>query len=117
VYSGVIGVGVLGAFVARGGDWFKAEERREAALLLALTLGLAVALYLYYNLLFVQFQGRYLYPALPVIALGAALGLRQWGLWARAHDLGLWLMCLAPIGLMAVLDVVALYRFVIPQLS
>jgi len=35
------------------------------------------ALPLWYNLTFVQHQGRYLFPALPALALIAALGLRQ----------------------------------------
>jgi 4-amino-4-deoxy-L-arabinose transferase-like glycosyltransferase len=34
-------------------------------------------IYLYYNLSFVQFQGRYLFPALAPIGLFATLGLRQ----------------------------------------
>ena len=36
-----------------------------------------VFIYLYYNLSFVQFQGRYLFPALAPIGLFATLGLRE----------------------------------------
>jgi 4-amino-4-deoxy-L-arabinose transferase-like glycosyltransferase len=100
----------------------------DVAVFLTVALLLTVAVYLYYNLSYVQFQGRYLYPALPVFALLVAFGLRQWaallvGLgvggrrrpaWAEAARLAL---TLAPIALMALLAVFALYRFVIPQLS
>jgi hypothetical protein len=34
-------------------------------------------IYVYYNLSFVQFQGRYLFPALAPIGLFATLGLRE----------------------------------------
>ncbi len=46
--------------------------------LLALTTLLAVLQYLYYNTEFVQFQGRYLYPALIPLAIFAALGIDAW---------------------------------------
>ncbi|MBK8031791.1 MAG: DUF2142 domain-containing protein [Chloroflexi bacterium] len=46
--------------------------------LLVLTTLLAVLQYLYYNTEFVQFQGRYLYPALIPLALFAALGVEGW---------------------------------------
>jgi len=44
---------------------------------LALWLGLTVAGYLYYNVSFVQFQGRYLFPGLIPIALLAVTGWRE----------------------------------------
>ncbi len=43
-----------------------------------LTITLALAAYLYYNLEFVQLQGRYLYPALLPLALLMARGLDTW---------------------------------------
>jgi len=46
--------------------------------ILILTVILAVLQYLYYNTEFVQFQGRYLYPALIPLAIFAALGLDGW---------------------------------------
>lgn len=55
--------------------------------ILALTILLAVAQYIYYNTEFVQFQGRYLYPALIPMALYLALGLDAWRrLIVRATD-------------------------------
>lgn len=55
--------------------------QRQAWLLLALTLALALLAYGYYNTEFVQFQGRYLYPALIPFALLLALGLDNLGRW------------------------------------
>ena len=58
-------------------------EGEQVRLLLALWLGLAVAGYLYYNVSFVQFQGRYLFPGLIPIALLAVTGWRE--VLARQH--------------------------------
>lgn len=55
--------------------------QRQAWLLLALTLALALLAYGYYNTEFIQFQGRYLYPALIPFALLLALGLDNLGRW------------------------------------
>ncbi|MBN8639723.1 MAG: DUF2142 domain-containing protein [Anaerolineae bacterium] len=53
-------------------------RQRLAWAILALTTFLAILQYLYYNTEFVQFQGRYLYPALIPLALFAALGVDGW---------------------------------------
>jgi 4-amino-4-deoxy-L-arabinose transferase-like glycosyltransferase len=127
VYSAGLLVGLVLAAMA-----FRRSGRRlrpaqvDVLILLVLALVLAVMVYLYYNLTFVQFQGRYLYPALSIIALGAALALREWArlltafispsqsalrLWA------VWALPLVPIALMAALDLYALYRFIIPALT
>jgi len=85
---------------------------------------LSAALYLYYNVTFVQHQGRYLFPALVPIGLAAAVGLWQWARWiclalrlkpAPAAWVEGALMAL-PLVAMAALDVYALYRFIIPAL-
>ena len=66
-------------------------SRSSAPLLLALSAFLTLASYVWYNLTFVQHQGRYLFPALIPIGTAAALGLstlanvlprriRPWGL-------------------------------------
>jgi hypothetical protein len=44
------------------------DPQRDALLVLAAALAFVVAAYLLYNLDFVQFQGRYLYPALIPVA-------------------------------------------------
>lgn len=119
-------IGLAGAAFARWRSGAAlALPRRDALAFSVAAVLLAVAVYLYYNLTFVQFQGRYLYPALPLIALGVALALRQWAEWVlqllrfgseRLRAAALWLLPLAPIGLLALLAVFALYRFIVPQL-
>jgi len=64
--------------------WRQAEQRWHPALwqaaaggLLALLALFSVASYLWYNTQFVQFQGRYLFTALPPISLAVAVGWRE----------------------------------------
>ena len=59
--------------------------QRQAWLLLGLTLALALLAFVYYNTEFVQFQGRYLYPALIPFALLLALGVDNLGRWLLPH--------------------------------
>ncbi len=137
------------------------RHQREGALLLGALAGLAVGLYLYYNLGFVQHQGRYLFTALPVLGVGGAAGLRTlarrelaWGTAAALAvsggllalvgllrgDLPLWSLALigatagalamtgwlpdkhkvlagtALLAALALLDVVCLFGFIVPQL-
>lgn len=54
-----------------------AADQRWGLMLLGLSLAVTVGGYLWYNLTFVQHQGRYLFPALIPIALGFMLGLRE----------------------------------------
>ncbi|HDN80930.1 MAG TPA: hypothetical protein ENG33_10755 [Chloroflexi bacterium] len=51
--------------------------QRQALGILTLSFGLTAASYLWYNLKFVQHQGRYLFPALIPIGLGFCLGIRE----------------------------------------
>jgi 4-amino-4-deoxy-L-arabinose transferase-like glycosyltransferase len=53
------------------------SQKRMALGLLALSALLTLLSYLWYNLTFVQHQGRYLFPALIPIGLAFALGLRE----------------------------------------
>jgi len=71
--------------------------------------------YVGYNVKYVQFQGRYLFPALIPIGLAFTIGLRQWTtLLPRAwRDLAL---AVPFVGLVA-LDVVALFRMIVPALT
>jgi hypothetical protein len=75
----------------------------------------AVVTYLGYNFKYVQFQGRYLFPALIPIGLAFTIGLRQWTkLLPRAwRDVAL---TVPFIGLVA-LDVAALFRMIVPVLT
>jgi hypothetical protein len=49
-------------------------RQREALVLLGISALITFGLYVVYNFTFVQHQGRYLFPALPLFALGTALG-------------------------------------------
>jgi 4-amino-4-deoxy-L-arabinose transferase-like glycosyltransferase len=121
LYSLLLGIGAAGWIM---GPRRVSPAQRDLALVLGLTLLLAIAVYLYYNLTFVQFQGRYVYPALSVIALGAALSLRQWAVWiVRLTRLprawvpaALFGLPLLPVAAQMALTVFALYRFIIPAL-
>lgn len=90
------------------------SPQRDGLILYAVTLGFVVAAYLIYNLTFVQFQGRYLYPALIPLALLVAIGLAGWAalLPGAARDL-------APVVLLFALAAFALYaleRIIVPNL-
>jgi hypothetical protein len=52
-------------------------KQRRALAILALSALLTMAVYVGYNLKFVQHQGRYLFPALGPLSLAAALSLRE----------------------------------------
>jgi 4-amino-4-deoxy-L-arabinose transferase-like glycosyltransferase len=58
--------------------------QRYALILMGLTIGLVGLAYIGYNLTFVQFQGRYLFPALIPIGLFFSLGLSEVFTWRRA---------------------------------
>lgn len=90
-----------------------APPQRDALIVLGAVLLLTLAAFVLYNRDFVQFQGRYLYPALAVFALLVAVGLHGWT--ALVEDqfpaLG-WLPVLAMIGL-AVFAWYALDRYIV----
>jgi len=92
--------------------------QRESLLLLLTSALLTLGLYLYYNLSFVQHQGRYLFPALIPIGLAAAVSLDTWGKLAKkiARFKISWIVPLGALLAMAALDVFALYRFILPAL-
>ena len=90
--------------------------QRDALVVLAATLALVVAAYLLYNLDFVQFQGRYLYPALIPLALLVGVGLGGWASLAeRTFPALAWLPVLAMIGL-GLFALVALETYIVPNL-
>jgi 4-amino-4-deoxy-L-arabinose transferase-like glycosyltransferase len=107
-----VGLGLLLWLSPRGG-WAELTAREKAGFALAGLLVLGVLLgTVGYNLTYLQPQGRYLFPAMAGIASLAAVGLRE--LIAPRHRRAVYL--LAGLG-MAGLDVVALYRFVVPALA
>ena len=88
------------------------------ALVLGSSLVFTLLLYLGYNLSFVQHQGRYLFPALIPIAAGVALGLAAWARPAVARRPRLAILVPAGFGLALIaLDLVALFYFIVPQLT
>lgn len=116
-----IGLMVLTAVAVAGFGVFLIRARRDSARLsrrqraslgmLAVSLILTLSTYVWYNLTFVQHQGRYLFPALVPIALFAALGIRE------VTPRAIWplLPAVLIVGLVA-LDVISLVWFIIPNL-
>lgn len=89
------------------------QQSRALTLLAGLALFTLLA-YAWYNLQFVQHQGRYLYPALIPIATAFALG---WGfLFSRREAVGRWLWLFLLIGL-AAFDAYLLFRVILPQMK
>ncbi|MEZ4669772.1 MAG: glycosyltransferase family 39 protein [Anaerolineae bacterium] len=86
--------------------------------LLALTVVIAVLQYIYYNTVFLQLQGRYMFTGLVPFALFMALGVEGWRGWlaGRITLLHPWLTAL-PFALFALLDVYLLFRVIVPALS
>lgn len=109
----IVIVGLLLAWLQRQGD----ASGQEQALILLATVACTLSLFLGYNLTFVQQQGRYLFPALIPAGSGVALGLDAW---VRQLGRRSWLNWLLPAGLALALiglDLLALVRYIIPQLG
>jgi 4-amino-4-deoxy-L-arabinose transferase-like glycosyltransferase len=97
-------------------------ERRAGLTMLGVALGATVLAFAGYNLTFVQFQGRYLFPALPIFGLAAAGGASGWAKWLgsiirdeKARQALEWLP-LAATGWLAILALYALFHDVVPNL-
>jgi 4-amino-4-deoxy-L-arabinose transferase-like glycosyltransferase len=115
LFTGIVVMGVLVS------GWQKNPNAPhftpQAKLILISTFLLAAGLHIGYNLTFVQHQGRYLFPALIPIGIGVAVGL---GVWIRPFS-PRWpiMQTLLPWGLglaLAALDILALFRFIVPTL-
>lgn len=91
--GGLVGFGYA-CFSSRAEPQYNLSAGQRRALgLLALTIILTILGYLWYNLTFVQFQGRYLFPALIPLGLFCSLGLAEavsprWA-WRLAGGLGI----------------------------
>ena len=90
---------------------------QDALWLLAALIALTVVGFIGYNASFVQFQGRYLFPALPALGLIVALGVLGWSLLLSERWPILRWSPLALMGLLALLDLWALFRYIVPNLS
>jgi hypothetical protein len=109
---------IIGALIAAI-RWHRALNviQREELLLLGTAAFLAFAAFAGYNFKFVQFQGRYLYPGLIPIGLFVATGLAGWAsLVASRFPAARWLTA-GLVCLLALLDIYALYRFILPMLA
>ncbi len=114
--------GLSGLLVARGsGRRVSAGESRTAerqiCLVFAATVLLVALAYIYYNIEFLQWQGRYLFPALIPIACALVYGLEYWrqrllSRWEASR----WITVLAMLCLVA-LDVYLLFRVIVPNLA
>ncbi len=89
------------------------RQSRALTLLACLALFTLLA-YVWYNLQFVQHQGRYLFPALIPIATALALGWEF--LFSRCQAVARWLWLVVVVGL-AAFDVYLLSRVVLPQMG
>jgi hypothetical protein len=76
------GLAIFSGLMVYGALWRLAEalqrglapRQRDALILLGTAALITLVMFLGYNVTFVQHQGRYLFSALPLLALGAALG-------------------------------------------
>ncbi|MFN8533799.1 MAG: glycosyltransferase family 39 protein [Dehalococcoidia bacterium] len=88
------------------------DAGRRLLSLLGLLFALIIAGFLWYNLRYLQPQGRYLFAAIPAIAFAIAAGLR----WVFSERWG-WLPLAYVYGGLAALDLFALWRYIVPQLT
>ena len=119
IYVGLfvpVSVALLGLVLS---SWRVVRERKTLAsepgrgiVLLALLLGVILAEHVWYNLKFVQPQGRYLFPALIPIAAFLAMGLQELVV-ERYRRVVFVLLYLA----LLTLDYISLAWFIVPQLK
>lgn len=116
----------LSGLVALGRAWPLLARDQRWALGILTILGLSTfAVFVYYNLGFQQFQGRYFYSALIPLALWCAAGVREavrgaLALLRRLRPAPAWLeptLALVPIAALALFAFWALYRVALPNLS
>lgn len=96
-----------------------ARWRRLAWVALATTAGLVLLQYAYYNTVFYQAQGRYLFPALIPVSLAVALGLAGWSRLATSPRAQLVLRWAGPVlvlGVFVPLNVFVVWR-ILPLLA
>ncbi|MBN1878248.1 MAG: DUF2142 domain-containing protein [Anaerolineae bacterium] len=108
IFSTLLGLGAIWKLIEslRAG---LQPRQRDALLLLGMSALITIAMFLGYNLTFVQHQGRYLFNALPLFALAAVMGLAR--LAQRKTAIGLALFMLI---LLIVLGVFGLLRGDLP---
>jgi hypothetical protein len=122
----ISGLGIQ-TFTARGDagtvDQKDRSAQRNMWVVLVVTIILAVLAYIYYNTVFLQLQGRYMYPGLVPFALVLAIGLEAWRGWlakrlphTSLRGYGV-LLTVLPFAWFAALDVYLLWRVIVPGLK
>jgi hypothetical protein len=117
-------IGWIGWLIERGKEQ-GARAGHPATILLALLVIFTFGGFIYYNLTFVQHQGRYLFPALIPIGLMVSIGfdhilqklfslIKNQSRWIVTAQLFIFALVFVYL---ARLDVVALQRYIIPFLS
>jgi 4-amino-4-deoxy-L-arabinose transferase-like glycosyltransferase len=115
LFSGLLAAGFVVWLVRQGRSPQSSRQVGNSATVLAVSALLTLLSFLWYNLTFVQHQGRYLFPALIPLATAAGLGLDTWaGLLPRR--LRGWAMSTV-LGVLAAFDVYCLFRIVVPNLT
>jgi 4-amino-4-deoxy-L-arabinose transferase-like glycosyltransferase len=114
LFSILSGVGFLAWLFDRRRPRLTSAQRASLFLFLISFL-LVLFEFLGYNLLFVQHQGRYLFPALIPIGTAVAMGVSAWAGWLPQRTRA-WAMAAPFVGL-AALDVYCLFRFIVPTLT
>jgi 4-amino-4-deoxy-L-arabinose transferase-like glycosyltransferase len=108
LFSALVGAGLIVSWTRRA-RW--SAERRRQVTILALLVGFNLALYLTYNVQYVQHQGRYFFVSLIPLAAGVAVGSGfWWGLVARYRPMLWWLLPVALAVGLAGLNLFALLR-------
>ncbi len=116
VLTAVVIVGlVLDRRLSRRDSASSPPGQRAAWAILLLTVVLGVAQFIYYNTVFWQFQGRYMFTALIPLGLWMAVGVDGWRRLLPRWRLAVWLP-LVVLGLLPLLDLYLLWR-VIPLLA
>jgi hypothetical protein len=90
------------------------RETQHALTLLAALGLMSVLAFMWYNLQFVQYQGRYLYPALIPLAIAFAIGWQS--AVSRITFLRAWLW-LPVLAVFVALNVYLLYRVIAPAMQ
>jgi len=125
----LLGLAIYISRLARGSEILTVLQK-WSLFILVLLFFLVAASHLWYNLKFVQHQGRYLFPALIPLGLFFALGLREWArLLARltspllpldsqeVEHVAEWVvLALFYLSFLA-LDLVCLYKFIVPYFA
>ncbi len=91
--------------------------RRIIWMFIQLAILLAVLEYIYYNTVFLQFQGRYMFTGIIPMALVIVLGIDGWRVWLSKRVPVLYpLVTVIPFALFALLDLYLLWRVIVPAL-